>query len=452
MGDRQALVSMVVPCYNKAPYIVDMLQSVYDQKWDGIELILVNDGSTDGTREIIAEWEPRLVARGYKVVIVDQENQGLAATVRNGMRKMSGKYFCTPDCDDELDPEYVSAMAGWLEEHGEYDWCGCDFAIVRGDKTVPRITPESLYEKNPVEKFLFFRIEVSVCKYMVRTDYLAACGIPERFETAQRVSREPQLAIPLMLGGGRLKHIDRALYQRKILPGSMSASVDGFEKCMSFWNNFFDLIIRTLENRDTDTAEKKCLVALAKIARLRMLFSVTGNYEKEFNKSKHGWAEETAALIKENFCAGFDIAAGDIAANPQPFFSAFVGWVLGEFHKPAVNPRAGGRVIACGALGKQAGKLLPLLSKTELAPTDLWDVSAQKETRIKDIAVSKPDYESLSKIDTALVFPADPSAAQEILDCLAGSSVGRCLYVNDIEAYLADFYFPQFKKQSVFAG
>jgi len=55
--DMQGKVSMVVTCFNKVKYISAMLDSVLEQVWDNIEVILVNDGSTDGTREIIAENE-----------------------------------------------------------------------------------------------------------------------------------------------------------------------------------------------------------------------------------------------------------------------------------------------------------------------------------------------------------------------------------------------------------
>jgi glycosyltransferase involved in cell wall biosynthesis len=48
---------MVMPCYDKVEYIGEMFESILAQKWDNIEVILVNDGSTDGTREVISEYE-----------------------------------------------------------------------------------------------------------------------------------------------------------------------------------------------------------------------------------------------------------------------------------------------------------------------------------------------------------------------------------------------------------
>ena len=111
----QSKVSMVMPCYNKVDYIGEMFQSIVDQVWNNIELILVNDGSTDGTREVIAKWEPKFKERGYEVVIVDQENAGVCAAPKAGLERISGGYVSVVDADDMLAREYVSVMAGWLE-------------------------------------------------------------------------------------------------------------------------------------------------------------------------------------------------------------------------------------------------------------------------------------------------------------------------------------------------
>ena len=122
MTKPQSKTSMVIPCYNKEESISRMFDSILAQEWDNIELILVNDGSTDGTRGIITEYEPKFLERGYEVVIIDQDNQDVAAAVRNGLLRVTGEYVCQVDADDELDPRYVSMMAGWLDEHLWYEW------------------------------------------------------------------------------------------------------------------------------------------------------------------------------------------------------------------------------------------------------------------------------------------------------------------------------------------
>ena len=122
----QSKVSMIVTCYNKVKYIGEMFDSIISQEWNNIELILVNDGSTDGTRDVITEYESKFYKRGYDVVIIDQENEGVCAATKAGLSCITGKYVCIVDADDELDPKYISTMAGWLEEHNDTDYCICD--------------------------------------------------------------------------------------------------------------------------------------------------------------------------------------------------------------------------------------------------------------------------------------------------------------------------------------
>jgi glycosyltransferase involved in cell wall biosynthesis len=65
-------VSVIIACYNKAQYIGNMLESVKDQLWDNIEVIIVNDGSTDNSHEVIDEWSSRLCIRNSKGWIFDK--------------------------------------------------------------------------------------------------------------------------------------------------------------------------------------------------------------------------------------------------------------------------------------------------------------------------------------------------------------------------------------------
>jgi len=117
---------MIVPCYNKVKYISDMLDSVIKQEWDNIEVVLVNDGSSDGTREIMSNYTEKLESRGYTVVILDQENQGVASAIKNGLEHISGEFVCFPDCDDILHTEYVSAMVSALKSFPNTNCVVCD--------------------------------------------------------------------------------------------------------------------------------------------------------------------------------------------------------------------------------------------------------------------------------------------------------------------------------------
>ena len=210
-------VSMVIPCYNKVNYISNMFDSIIAQEWDNIELILVNDGSTDGTREIIAEYETKFRYRGFEVIIVDQKNSGVCAAAKAGLERITGDFVCMVDADDELDPKYVSTMARWLEEHEEYDYVACEgilYKIVDNTKFFRQFTPMEIVANRTdiLVRWLLSGFRTTVWIYMVRLSYFHKCRILETYYTQNKGSHEPGYVIPLLSYGGRLKYFPLPLY------------------------------------------------------------------------------------------------------------------------------------------------------------------------------------------------------------------------------------------------
>lgn len=104
--------SIVIPTYNRSSSVMDTLRSCLEQTYNNLEIVVVDDGSTDDTREVLAAIEdPRLV-------VVHQENAGPAAARNHGMRKATGEYIAFLDSDDSWYPEFLQAANDALEEHG----------------------------------------------------------------------------------------------------------------------------------------------------------------------------------------------------------------------------------------------------------------------------------------------------------------------------------------------
>jgi glycosyltransferase involved in cell wall biosynthesis len=101
MATKLPLVSVIITTYNYADYIEEAIASVFTQSYKNIELIIINDGSTDNTQEILKRYEE-------KAKILNQANQGIIATRNKGMELASGKYVMQLDADDYLDNDYVS--------------------------------------------------------------------------------------------------------------------------------------------------------------------------------------------------------------------------------------------------------------------------------------------------------------------------------------------------------
>ena len=96
-------VSVVIPCYNYAGYLADTIDSVLNQDYDNIEVIVIDDGSTDETREVALKY-------GNRIRYIYQDNQGLSATRNNGI-KISNKHFIAfLDADDKWEPNFISVV------------------------------------------------------------------------------------------------------------------------------------------------------------------------------------------------------------------------------------------------------------------------------------------------------------------------------------------------------
>lgn len=89
-------VSIIVPCYNVAPYVDACMDSLVRQTLRDIEIICVNDGSTDGTPVLLHAWEER----DSRVRVIDRENGGLSVARNTGMELASGEYIGFVDPDD----------------------------------------------------------------------------------------------------------------------------------------------------------------------------------------------------------------------------------------------------------------------------------------------------------------------------------------------------------------
>lgn len=96
------LVSVIVPCYNYAEYVEEAIQSVWAQTYKNIELIIINDGSTDDTDTVI-----KRLLKKQKFTYLKQENKGIVATRNRCLKEATGKYTIMLDADDYLDPNYV---------------------------------------------------------------------------------------------------------------------------------------------------------------------------------------------------------------------------------------------------------------------------------------------------------------------------------------------------------
>ncbi len=100
MNKQKPLVSVVIPCYNHENFVQDSIQSVIDQTYQNIELIIIDDGSKDGSVEKIQEMIPACQERFVRFEFRHRPNKGLSATLNEALEWCEGEYYSPIASDD----------------------------------------------------------------------------------------------------------------------------------------------------------------------------------------------------------------------------------------------------------------------------------------------------------------------------------------------------------------
>jgi glycosyltransferase involved in cell wall biosynthesis len=145
------LVSVIIPVYNAEKYLQLAIDSVLNQTYSNIELILINDLSTDRSSEIcLLNKDPRIK------YFQNDRNLGIALTRNTGFSKASGKYIAILDNDDIAMPTRIEQQVNFLEGHPDYGMCGTFYSVIDSDgKQVFKV--ELPTDPKEIKTFLLFQ-------------------------------------------------------------------------------------------------------------------------------------------------------------------------------------------------------------------------------------------------------------------------------------------------------
>lgn len=133
-----AFVSVIIPIYNPGRALRKCLASVVSQSYSDIEIILINDGSTDGSDSVCKEF----ASKDNRIIYINQENAGVSAARNKGIDVSTGEYLCFIDSDDYADPDYVQSMVDAVSKsHADIVIQG--FKQVKGDHVLKTYTFEN---------------------------------------------------------------------------------------------------------------------------------------------------------------------------------------------------------------------------------------------------------------------------------------------------------------------
>jgi glycosyltransferase involved in cell wall biosynthesis len=229
------LVSIIIPAYNAAEYIAEAIESVLIQNYRNFELLIINDGSTDGTEEII---------RGFKderIRYFRQENQGLAATHNTGIRQSRGEFIIKLDADDKMTPDFIARHVRQFENNPEADLVYCDdYLIDQNDKPIRIITrPQYADRKLLIRDMFRCGYPIVPFRTCIRKSVFDKIGF---FDESLAVGEDYDMMRRFVRHGLRICHLPGALYLRRMTENSLSRNLTPQKaKCQ------FDLVKRFTE-------------------------------------------------------------------------------------------------------------------------------------------------------------------------------------------------------------
>lgn len=165
----QPLISVVLPVYNTENYITTSIQSIINQSYSNFELIILDDGSTDRTAEIVRTFDDK------RIRFIQHENMGMAATLNKGIQLAKGSFIARQDADDVSYPDRFEKQITFLLENPAVAMVGSFARIIQDGNNQLRYLKHP-FRNNSIKFFLFFDNPFVHSSIMMRKNVVIEMG------------------------------------------------------------------------------------------------------------------------------------------------------------------------------------------------------------------------------------------------------------------------------------
>jgi glycosyltransferase involved in cell wall biosynthesis len=211
---KDTLISVVIPAYNAAQYLEQCIQNVLLQSYKNLEIIVVDDGSKDNTREI---------AQQYPVKLIQQENQGSAAARNAGIQAATGEYIHFMDADDLINLNFYERMLDAILSV-DADMACCGFIHERLPAFNSVIIEQFVFI-NTEDKMTFTNVghQGAAWKYLFKISFLRSKKL--LFDLNLRVAQDKAFSLQAVFYANKIISVPNAVYIYKVRNNSaMTAS------------------------------------------------------------------------------------------------------------------------------------------------------------------------------------------------------------------------------------
>lgn len=208
-------VSVVIPTYNSGAIAVEAVESVLAQTYQDLEIVVVDDGSTDNTEQAIRQF-------GDRVRYLKQENQGVSAARNTGIKHSRGEYIAFLDSDDLWAPDKLAEEVPWLDADPTLGLVYCDWAVVSGAD----VLHASYLENLPASSGYVF-------DGLVQSGFILTSGVVVRrtcledvgdFDKALAIAQDYDLWLRISYRW-KVQLVTKRLFTKRNLDGSLSSNL-----------------------------------------------------------------------------------------------------------------------------------------------------------------------------------------------------------------------------------
>lgn len=174
---KEPLISVIVPIFNVEKYVSECVESIIRQTYENIQIILVDDGSTDKSGEIC----DRYALSDNRIEVIHQKNQGLVLTRKSGLEKAIGDYIGFVDGDDYIEPDMYEELLKVIRKH-DADFVHSGF--IRDNKMIINFKEEVIEFNNRKDRVDFIKTSVlfppryiapSICSKIFKAEFIKEC-------------------------------------------------------------------------------------------------------------------------------------------------------------------------------------------------------------------------------------------------------------------------------------
>ncbi|MER2493229.1 glycosyltransferase family 2 protein [Catenovulum sediminis] len=260
--NQKGLVSVVLPVYNGERFLSEAIESILRQSYPNFELIVINDGSIDGTGSILSKY----LGVDSRVKVIEQENKGIVSALNEGISRSKGEYIARMDADDIAYSNRLEEQVNFLERNSDYVLVGSFYKILGTDKlvTVPcgdldcralllftscLAHPTAMFRRSTIAKH-------KLC-YDKNLQYVEDYDLWVRIARFGKIGNVPKALLAYRLHGNQITQTKKDLIADRYLNVVLqSMEGNGFGHLYEKYHNFYRLVT------NTNTSLYKALVAL----------------------------------------------------------------------------------------------------------------------------------------------------------------------------------------------